>query len=180
MPIDHGTETIVSADPSQTWRYGKIMTAAGAVVSPVIALCAAAADAVHGVRGVATLAAEVWTFIVVSSFGMGVLWRLRSARVAYMVDDRGLSVIRGGKVIREIDRDKISSFHILGKMDVRACLFGAAPPPGWPQGIVGVVGDRWKLPNEVLPEIMIWGQTEARAAEWKIQQALRETGPLPY
>jgi len=159
------------------------MTAAGAVVSPVIALCAAAADAVHGVRGVAGLAAATWAFIVASSFGMGLLWRLRSAQVAYMVDDRGLSVIRRGKVVREIDRDKIASFYIMGKMDVRACLFGAAPPPGWPQGIVGLVKDdesRWKLPNEVLPEIMIWGQAEARAAEWKIQQALRATGPLAY
>ena len=34
--------------------------------------------------------------------------------------------------------------------------------------------------STMLPEIMIWGRAEALAAEWKIQQALRATGPLPY
>lgn len=172
MPIDHGPEIVVSADPSQTWRYGKIMTAAGVVLSPLIALCAAAADAVHGFRGVVGLAAGTLLLVMAIAFGMGVLWRMRSARVAFVVDDRGLRVTRRGKVIREIDRDRISSFYIVGKMDLGECLFGAAPPPSWPYGLVGVVKDGedlWTFPNELLPEIMIWGRAEARAAEWKIQ-----------
>jgi hypothetical protein len=184
VPIDHGTETVVSADSSQTWRYGKIMTGAGIILSPLIALCAAAADAVHGVAGVAGLAAVGLLLMMAMAFGMGVLWRMRSAKVAYLVDDRGLRVTRGTKVIRQIDRDQIASFKIVGKMDVRECLFGATPPPpSWPYGVVGLVDDGEELrifPNALLPEIMIWGRAEVRAAEWKIQKALRATGPLRY
>lgn len=160
------------------------MTVAFVILSPLIALCAAAADAVHGVRGVVGLAACTLLLGVVYAFGMGVLWRMRSARVAYVVDDRGISVTRGGKVIEEIDRNRISSFHIVGKMDLRECVFiGQAPPPSWPYGLVGMIKEdhsRWAFPNKLLPEIMIWGGAEARAAEWKIQQALRATGPLDY
>jgi hypothetical protein len=184
VPIEaYGNRTVVSADPSQTWRYGKITTVAFAILSPLIALCAAAADAVHGVRGVAGLAAATLLSGAAYGFGMGAIWRMRSARVEYIVDDRGLSVTRGGKVVLEIDRDRISSFNLVGRMDLRACLLGAAPPPSWPYGQVGIVksGDnRWAFPNELLPEIMIWGGAEASDAESKIQHALRATGPLGY
>jgi hypothetical protein len=160
------------------------MTVAFVILSPLIALCAAAADAVHGVRSVVSLATATLVLGMAYAFGMGVLWRIRSARVTYVVDDRGLSVTRGGKVVVEIDRDRISSFRIVGKMDLSECVFfGQAPPPSWPYGQVGVVrddGSRWTSPYRLLPEIMIWGGAEARAAEWKIQQALRATGPLDY
>ncbi len=185
VPIDevNGSRTVVSADPSQTWRYGKITALALVIVSPLIALCAASADAVHGVRGVVSLAAVTLLLGLAYAFGMGVLWRKRSARVAYVVDDRGLSVTRDGKVVQEIARGQISSFTIVGKMDLRECLLGAAPPPSWPYGQVGIIRDDdgpSDVPNKLLPEIMIWGRTEARAAEWRIQQALRATGPLDY
>lgn len=186
VPTDgpFGIETVVCADPSQAWRYGRIMTVAFAILSPLLALCAAAAGAVHGVRGVVGLAFATLVLGMAYAFGMGALWRLRSARVAYVVDDRGLSVSRRGKVVVEIDRDRISSFYMVGKMDLRECvLVGQAPPPSWPQGQVGIIkrdDSRWGFPNKLLPEIMIWGSAEVRAAEWKIQQALRATGPLDY
>jgi hypothetical protein len=110
--------------------------------------------------------------------------RSRSAQVAYIVDDRGLTVTRGDKTVYFVQRDQITSFHMVGKVDLSECLLvGQAPPPSWPYGIVGIErsGERPRFfPNKLLPEIMTWGRAEARAAEWKIQQALRSTGPLPY
>ena len=173
----------VSADPSQTWRYGRIMTGAFVVLSPLLALGAAAADVVQGLRETAAFGVAVLLLGAAYAFGMGVLWSFRPARVEYLVDQEGLKVTRGGEVIYAIAHERISSFHMVGKMDIRECLLvGQAPPPSWPYGIVEVMetSGRRAFSNKLLPEIMLWGSAEALAAEWQIQQALRSLGPLNY
>lgn len=174
-------ETVqVSADPRQAWRYGQIMTMASAVLAPIVSLCGMAADAIVGVREFAWVAAAAFVGCSGFGFGMGLLWRQRSARVSYRVDDRGLSAYRGERLVSHVDRQQIAGFRIDGVMNVRAALFGAAPPPGWPQGVVELVrvdGQR-SAARKLLPEIMIWGASEVRVAEATLQAALRSTGPL--
>jgi len=177
---DMGETAKVCADPRQAWRYGQIMTTAFAVLAPIVSLCGLAAGAIVGAPECATVAALVFAGGSGFGFGMGLLWRRRAGRVSYRVDDRGLSAYRGERLVWHVDRRQIAGFRIDGVMNVRAALFGAAPPPGWPQGVVELVRvDGQHSPTrKLLPEIMIWGASEVRAAEARLQAALRSTGPL--
>lgn len=166
----------VQDDPSMCWRYGWTVTP-GVVVSVPLFLLIAVGSGESPMRlgeylfwCVAGIA-----FFLVLAFGIGMYWRRRSAVVEYVVDEAGLRVLQAGQEVRFVARREIKSFQFDGKMDVSACYFGQFPPPSWPRGVIYRHGSGRAL---ALPEIMIWGRLEMRAAEWELQKALRSTGPL--
>ena len=82
------------------------------------------------------------------------------------------------KFAYSIARERIEAFQIVGHLDLKKCFFAPGPPPSWPYGLVVLSQRTYRgalFPNELLPEIMIWGRLEARKAEWEIEKALRAT-----
>lgn len=178
-----GAPIWVHADPTQVWRYGKVMSVVGAVLMPAIVGVALLADAVHGATEALTVAILGWALLGACSFGICLMWRTRSARISYCVDADGLKVFRGETLLSSIARERIDSFQMVGHMDLKQCFFAPGPPPSWPRGLVALstaTDPNALIPNTMLPEIMIWGRLEARKAEWEIEKALRATGRLKY
>ena len=178
-----GAPIWVHADPTQIWRYGKVMSVVGAVLMPAIGGVALLADAVHGVTEALMVTILGWALLSAYSFGFCLLWRSRTARISYCVDADGLKVFRGERLLRSIARERIDSFKMVGHMDLKQCFFAPGPPPSWPYGLVALsaaTDQNTIFPNTILPEIMIWGRLEARKAEWEFEKALRPTGRLKY
>lgn len=181
MDVQSGAAVWVRADPTQVWRYGKIISAAGLLLMPVVVGAGVLAEAIHGTTEAVWISIIGWALLSAYSFGCCLLWSHRCARVSYCADADGLHVFRGEKLVKSIARERIEAFQIVGHLDLKKCFFAPGPPPGWPYGLVALskrTDPGALFPNELLPEIMIWGRLEARKAEWEIEKALRATRRL--
>lgn len=160
---------VVASDPSRSWSFGWRFCM---VAVPSVWLLVACGLAANALQPDEYLAVSAISTAVVAAYGFGscAAWRATGRHtVAYGHSDGDLLVLRRGRVVDRLPLTDIEDITIAGWMDTRHIITDPTPPPDWPYAIASLRSGR----AINLPEVMIWGRDEARAAETRLRDILR-------